>query len=268
MMLITLFEAGKFTPDTLTACRISTGGGMRGGRKEVYLFKDENGKAMLSVSGKETYNDRMITTVYHADDEAFARVGELAVRHRLYAASKRPYSKLRVLDADTTTITFDFAADDFSVSEEQVMSSNMRAGFRAVIDFLPSLAAGEGVTTREPQTGLLYLKSGYTLQFTVEDVFDGRLDTILGKEHEVAAYQTCGIVLAKGEQPLLSGAERRTTAAAGSIVYSLKDKSVILLYRDGSFPEGVYVLAQLDGSVSSASPLIAQMQGPYSLSLN
>ena len=267
-VIVSLLDSKRIEQEELRACTVFTGGGMRGGTSRVSLSKDENGNAVLSVSEKETYADRLVTTVYLVEEAAFDNVKALAVRHHLYSASKRPYSKMRVMDADSTSLSFDFEKNDFSVSEEQVMSRKMREGFRAVIDYLSSLPSGEGVTTKAPQEALLYLKSGYTLQFIVEDVFDGRLDPILGNEHAVSAYQNSGILLVKGEAPALSGAVSVESAEAGTIVYSPKEENIILLYRDMTFPEPVYVLARLDGHVSSAAPLIAEMQGDYSFSLN
>lgn len=267
-MIVSRIDSNRFAKDELRSCTVSTGGGMRGGVRVVSLSKDENGSALLSVSEKEMHSDRLVTTVYRVDEAAFAHVKEVAVRHHLYSASKRPYSKMRALDADTTSVSFDFENDDFSVSEEQIMSAKMREGFRAVIAYLSSLPSGKGVSSKDPQTATLYLKSGYTLTFTVEDVFDGRLDEILSKEREVSAYRSRGIVLAKGEKPDLSGAESFESAPAGTIVYFPGDDSIILLYQDETFPLPVYVLARLDGYVASASPLIAEMQGEYSLSLN
>ena len=258
----------KYSKDTPVSCCVSTSGGMRGGLHEMSLKKDSDGNTVLSVRQKESHDERIVTTTYTVDAESFSKVAELVNRHHLYAASKMPMSKVRILDGDTTTVSFDYEKGYFSVHEEQIMSSGMREGFRAVAEYLSSLAVGEGVVTKDPQNAVLHLKSGYTLQFTVADVFDGRLDAILGKEHEVSAFKSSGIILAKGERPELSGAEPANTAASGTIIYSPQDDSIILLYEDETFSKPVYELARLNGYLPSAAPLIAEMQGEYSFRLN
>ena len=188
--------------------------------------------------------------------------------HNLYGASKRRLGPFQVLDGDTTSITFDFASDDFRVSEEQMLSDNMRSGFLAVIAYLNSLAVGEGVETVEPQRALLYLKSGYTLQFIVEDAFDSKLDELLGEERDVCAYFDCGIILAESVQLDCTDAPTETKVDAGTILYDPQGKDVVILYQDYAFDHGVYVLAKLDGYAESACPLIAEMEGLYRLYLN
>ena len=267
-MMISAVSAKKYAHDELESCEVSTGGGMLGGSSSVRLSKGEDGSVVLLVREKETHADREITTVYQASEAALAHVRELVNDYDLYRASKRPLSKMRALDADTTSIWFDFASGYFRVSEEQVLSSKMRDGFRHVADYLSSLAVGEGVTTKEAQRAVLYLKSGYTLQFVVEDAFDSKLDSILNEEHETAKFKDCGIVLCKGETPDTSAAEPVGSAKAGDIVFSPEDERILVLYADTTFESPVYVLARLDGYVSSACPLIAEMQGEYRLHLN
>ena len=261
-VMVTNLIGRRFLRDELESCGVSTGGGMLGGYWEVRLTRDADGNAVLRIREKQTHADREITTQYSVADEAFERLREIAVQHNLYGASKRPYSKIRALDADTTSVSFDFAKGDFRVSEEQVLSRRMREGFREVIRYLDSLAVGEGVTTKAPQRAFLLLR-GYTLQFIVEEPFDGRLDDILSEDREVSAFGSSGIVLASDVRPDLTGAAAAKEAAAGDIVYDAQNGQIILLYADYTFAQPVYRLAALDGYVESACPLIAEMEGEY-----
>lgn len=268
LLAVSIANRLKFKNDSLEKCTVSTGGGMLGGSRTVTLRRERDGSVTLSVSEKETHNHRERTTTYAASEEALAHVKELANSCNLYGASKRRYSNFRVLDGDTTSVTFDFASDDFRVSEEQVLTPKMQKGFDAVIAYLNSLAVGEGVESIEPQTALLYLKSGYTLQFIVEDAFDSKLDELLGEEREVCAFFDSGIILAENAELDCADAPTVNKASAGTIVYDPQSRSIVLLYTDRLFDHGVYVLACLDGYVSSACPLIAEMEGMYRLYLN
>ena len=258
----------KFKNDKLLSCSVSRGGGMLGGYREAELYYDENGTAKLKLREKETHADREVTTIYPADPAAFDHVRELVNSHDLYAASKRPMSPMRVLDGDTVSLVFDYEKDYFRIHEEQVLSPNMRAGFEAAANYLYSLAGGEGVRTVEAQTGLLYLRSGYTLQLIVKDAFDGKLDAILGEEHETSRFETSGIIMNQAEDLDVSGAETVTSAAAGTLIYDPSTRYLILFYEDYEFDHPVYVTAALDGHVSSACPLIREMEGQYSLRFN
>lgn len=265
---VSLYNRLRFQSDELVSCTVSTGGGMLGGSRQVRLKRSEDGSAVLEVREKETHADRERITVYPADPALFDTLRTLVTQHNLYGASKRHYSAMRVLDGDTTSLSFDFSKDYFSISEEQRMSLSMRAGFIEAIRLLNAAAAGEGITTLEQQRAVLYLKSGYTLQFEVEPAFDGRLDDILSVEHEVSAYRDCGIVLCAGEALDCTGAEPVRSAAACDLIYDPDGERIVLLYADCTFDHDVYVLTLLDGYAPSASPLIAEMEGAYRLYLN
>ena len=254
--------------DELKSCSVSTGGGMLGGYSYSQLKKQKDGTVTLEVRSKGTHEEREVKTVYQLTPEALEHIKELVNEHNLYGASKRRYSKIYALDADTTSISFSYAQNAFSVSENQVMSRKMFAGFNEVIRYMSSLAAGEGVTTVEPQTATLYLKSGYTLQFKVEDAFDGKLDETLSVKREVSRFEENGIVLCADEQPDCSAAAPVTSADAATIVYDGESGQIILLYTDYAFDHDVWILARIDGYAQYACPLIAEMEGEYQLHLN
>ncbi len=268
-MILPTIAGLRFRNDELESCSVSTGGGMLGGYSSATLKRDPEGNAVLVVKGKETHADREVTTTYQADPAAFDKIREMVVKYDLYAASRRKLSPMQVLDGDTTHLSFDYSKGYFSVSGEQMMNRNMRTGFNEVRNYLYSLAGGEGIRTVEPQTAMLYLKSGYTLRFIVEDPFDGILDDILGEEHEVCRFGQDGIFLAPVPESFdVSGAEAQKTVQAGSIVYDREEGGIILLYKDHEFEQNCYLLAHLDGYINSAVPLIEEMEGEYRMYLN
>ncbi len=258
----------KYKNDELKECSYSAGGGMLGGYSSVTLKKEKDGRMTLTVREKETHADREKSTVYQADPAAFEKIREIVNRCSLYPASKRPYSKIQVMDGETSSLRFYYAKGSFSISSNQVLSKKMDTGFWEVRDALHSFAKGEGVTALEPQTAMLYLKSGYTLQFTVEDAFDGKLDEILSEEKETARYEESGIILNRAAELDVSGAPEISEGRRGTIVYDRLSGQIIILYEDCVFAEEVYQLAHLDGYLDSACPLIAEMEGDYRLYLN
>ena len=259
----------KLKKQELRSCSTSTGGGMLGGYKNADLRRDKEGNVVLTITEKATHADREVTTVYPASPEAFDKIRELVDSCKLYAASKRPYSKFQVLDGDTTSVSFSYENDSFRISDNQELSQKMAKGFREVRDYLYSLAQGEGVTTVEPQLAMLYLKSGYTLQFYVTDAFDGKLEGILDEEQDVSAFADCGIVLHElPDWGPFEEAAPEEQGAAGDIVYDPDGGQFILLYADHDFAHPVYRVASLNGYVASACPLIAEMEGSYRLYLN
>lgn len=266
--MFSLTGCSKYKDDELISCSVSTGGGMLGGHRHVSLAKDEVGAAVLTVREKQTHADREVTTVYNVDQQAFDRVREIVNEYNLYGASKRPRSGLEVLDGDTTTISFVYSQGDFSVPDDLALTPKMSKGYREFISYLDSLAAGEGIVTVEPQQAALYLRSGYTLTFIVEDVFDGRMDGVFGDEDTASAFEDCGKVLRTDVSLDTSGAQPVQSADAGDIVYDIESGSIIVMYEGHDFGHGIYILARLDDYPDSACPLIAEMEGPYSLLLN
>jgi len=186
----------------------------------------------------------------------------------MYAASRRGQSSLMIMDGDTTTLSFLFEKESFQVSETQRLSRKMAQGFGAIRTYMRSLESGEGVTAIEPQSARMTSVDGYTEIFIVESAFDGRLDEILSVERTVGREGDFGIVLCSGIAPELSGAVPSADAAAGSMVYDPQTGGIIVLYKEHSFAEPVYLLAKLDHENSSAYKLLAQTEGERRLYFN
>ena len=266
-MLSPVLGGLKFRNDKLERCSVSTGGGMLGGSSEYCLKYGDGGEVVLEVKYKETHADREKTDVYKASPEDLDRLAELAEKYGLYAASKRRYSRMRTLDGDTTTLSFDYSKDDFRISGEQVLSAKMRQGFTEAQDYLRSLAKGMCESYLEPQSARILIR-GYNLHYVVEDAFDGKLDEILTVEREVSRIEDWGISLAPGEGLDTSSAQPLSEAAAGDMVYDSGSGRIVLLYAAHSFEEPAYLLAKLDGYVDSAVPLLMEMEGSYRMYLN
>ena len=263
-MLITKLLGHKFRADEFESCSVSTGGGMTGGFRDVTLRREKDGRATVTVRHKEWHYEREEKTVYPASEEAFAHVAELVNRYGLYAASKRRMSRIRILDGDTTTVSFHFGKRYFSLRQLQRKWPSARKGYTEVIEYLNSLPSGEGVTTREPQQ-LRLLVDGYNLMFTVEDAFDEKLDAILCEDElAVTHFEDCGIVLYTGEAPERAGEPTTIqTAAPCSLVYDPASRSIILLYAEHTFSAPVWLLAKHDGYAKTAAPLVEKTNGKY-----
>ena len=270
LIMFLFFHRPALKKDTLRSCRVYTGGGMLGGYQETAISRNKDGSVTLTTRSKQEHSMREVTTVYKVDPEVLDHIRDLVVDYNLYGASKRPYGDEYVLDGDTTSIAFSFSTESFSISEMQLQRSTakMKAGFNEFVQYMHSLEKGEGVTTVEPQSAMLYLKSGYTLHFVVEDVFDGRLDGILSEEWEVSPYRENGIVLHAGSAPDLTGAEPVESAPAGSIIYDPESGEIAVLYADYQSARPFYLLAGLEPYTQTAFPLIREMEGAYRLFLN
>ncbi len=258
----------RYKNGELLECYISTGGGMLGGYSFVKLQRGDDGVATVTVTERETHADREITTTYRASADAFDRVRGVVNSYRLYNARYKKKNVLQILDGDTTTIELTYSKGSFEICDTMLLSHRMSEGFGELVRLLPTLTEGEGTVVTEPQQAKLYLKSGYTLRFFVEDAFDGRLDAILGAENEVGRSGDYGISFGSCEDLDVSGAEPVDRADVGTVLYDPGKKEIVLLYRDHVFDAPVYILARLDGDPASASPLIADMQGEYGFRLN
>ena len=268
--MLPIIRGLRFKNDTLTSCSYYCGGGMAGGHKGAELRTDrKSGEVTLTITEKETHADRELRTVYKRSEEDFETIRQLVNKYNLYNASKKGRSPIQVLDGDTHSVSFDYSKDDFSVSDYQALSRKEREGLRQVRDYLYSLATGEGVTTLEPQTAMLYLHTGYTFSFFVEDAFDGKLDDILSEEYEVQKYGDEGTVINKTQDLDTEGIQAVTSASGGDIIYDKDSGEIVILYKPCEFGKEVYLLAVCEyWYQDSAESHIRDMEGPYRLYLN
>ena len=263
----------KYGSDILKSCEYSVGGGMTGGSERFELRRDGDG-AVLIHRKRETHADREVICKYSKDAGTLDRAVQIALEYDLYGASKRPRSRIEILDGDTSHVEFTFSKGEFSVSDRLILSPRMRQGFSEFRDYLYSLAAGECEKSLEPQNARLHLKSGYNLRFTVDPLFDGRFDDVLSKEYEVKPFEGCGIILHDNtgitdiNPPEKEDDVYTCKALRGKIVFDSASDLVILMYEDHTFDHPIYIAASLDHDPSSACPLIKEMTGPYSLYLN
>lgn len=132
----------KFGKDTLKSCEYSVGGGMLGGYERLVLRRDGDG-AVLIHSCKETHADPENVRRYRKDANTLDRAARIALEYNLYGASKRPRSRIEVLDGETSHVEFTFSKGEFSVSDRLVLSRHMRKGFSEFRNYLYLLADGE-----------------------------------------------------------------------------------------------------------------------------
>ena len=243
---------------------------MAGGHSGASLKTDmKTGEVTLTITERETHADREVSTVYKRSSEDFEAVREIVNKYNLYNASKKGRSPIQVLDGDTHSVSFDYSKDYFSVSDYQALSRKEIKGLWEVRDYLYSLAPGEGVTTLEPQTAMLYLHTGYTFSFYIDEAFDGKLDEILSEEFEVYGYNEEGTVINKTEDLNTEGVQAVSAASGGEIIYDKETGEIVILYKDCEFGREVYLLATPEHWYQETSePHIREMEGLYRLYLN
>ena len=263
----------KYGKDILKSCEYSVGGGMLGGSERLELRRDGD-RAVLIHRKRETHADREVICKYKLSAEPLDRAAQIALKYDLYEASKRPRSRVQILDGDTSHIEFTFSKGDFSISDQLILSVRMRKGFNEFRDYLYSLASGECEESLEPQNARLHLKSGYNLMFEIDPLFDGKFDDILSEEYEVKSYEDCGIILHDSvkitdiTKPAEDDGVYTCKAPRGKIIYHPEKEYVILMYEDHVFDHPIYIAASLNHDPSSACPLIKEMTGPYSMNIN
>jgi hypothetical protein len=135
----------KFGKDILKSCEYSVGGGMLGGCERIVLRREGDG-AVLIHSMKETHADKEIICEYKKGAETLDRAARIALDYNLYGASRRPRSRIEILDGDTSHVEFTFTKGEFSVSDRLVLSRHMKKGFSEFRNYLYSLASEESET--------------------------------------------------------------------------------------------------------------------------
>lgn len=132
---------------TLIKVRWSCGGGMTGGHTSLEI-KLEGDHAVAVAEGQEWHNSDITRTTYTLPAEVMDRLKDLIIKNKLNTLSKRGYSKIRALDADTDHFYADFKEGyGFGVSQEQRMSTAESKRFYEVRTFMYDLIKdAEGAT--------------------------------------------------------------------------------------------------------------------------
>ena len=131
----------------LSSASWSTGGGMSGGHTSLEIKLDGD-HAVAVYERQEWHNSDTERTTYILPAEAMEQLKDLILKNRLNALSKRGYSDVRALDADTSHFYARFTEGySFGVSQEQKMTRAESAKFYEVRTFMYDLIKDvEGTT--------------------------------------------------------------------------------------------------------------------------
>ena len=132
---------------TLKTARWSTGGGMTGGHTSLEI-RLEGDHAVAVAEKQEWHNSDLERTTYILPASVMKDLKDLIIKNKLNVLSRRGYSKLQALDADTDHFYADFNEGySFGVSQEQKKSPAESRRFYEVRTFMYDLLKGaEGVT--------------------------------------------------------------------------------------------------------------------------
>ena len=132
---------------TLQKASWSRGGGMNGGHSSLEI-KLEGGHAVAVEEKQEWHNSDIERTTYILPAEVMCQIKDLIVKNRINALSRRGYSNVRALDADTDHFYADFAEGYyFGISQEQKKTPAESKRFYEVRAFMYDLIKdAEGTT--------------------------------------------------------------------------------------------------------------------------
>ena len=132
---------------TLRKARWSCGGGMSGGHTSLEIRLE--GDHAVAVSEKqEWHNSDLERTTYILPAEVMEQLKDLIIKNKLNVMSRRGYSKMIALDADTDHFYADFNEGySFGVSQDQKKTPAESKRFYEVRTFMYDLIKdAEGVT--------------------------------------------------------------------------------------------------------------------------
>ncbi|MBQ1712729.1 MAG: hypothetical protein II024_05825 [Firmicutes bacterium] len=132
---------------TLRKARWSCGGGMSGGHTSLEI-RLEGDHAVAVAEKQEWHNSDLERTTYILPAEVMDQLKDLIIKNKLNVLSRRGYSKMIALDADTDHFYADFTEGyDFGVSQDQKKSPAESKRFYEVRTFMYDLIKDtEGVT--------------------------------------------------------------------------------------------------------------------------
>ncbi len=132
---------------TLKKAQWSCGGGMTGGHTSLEI-RLEGDHAVAVAEKQEWHNSDLERTTYTLPAEVMDQLKDLIIKNKLNVLSRRGYSKMIALDADTDHFYADFTEGyGFGVSQEQKKSPAESKRFYEVRTFMYDLIKdAEGVT--------------------------------------------------------------------------------------------------------------------------
>ncbi len=256
----------KYKNATLESVRYSYGGDMLGSYTSVELRLADDGKATLVTESKSYHAARMVTTTYEVPAEELENVKAMMLEYGQYAGSKRPRSKIQVMDGGTDRLTFDFTdGSDFSLSTDLNLTGKQTEGFWAIRDYLYSLAKDKTpVSTEIEERRLQVSLDGYTEIFNIRDGVTDEDLAMLGGEHEVTSYSDNEKIFYPERKLDVSGLDPAGPGGAGVLAYYEPWGDVVIFYGDFQPAPGLYELGSLDHVYSSTIDLLKGMEGTYS----
>lgn len=124
---------------TLERARWSCGGGMNGGHTSLEI-RLEGDHAVAVAEKQEWHNSDLERTTYILPAEVMTQLKDLIVKNKINVLSRRGYSKIRALDADTDHFYADFSEGYyFGISEEQKKTPAESKKFYEVRTFMYDL---------------------------------------------------------------------------------------------------------------------------------
>lgn len=256
----------KYKNSTLGSVRYSYGGDMMGSYESVTLSGDEGDTATLIFESKSFHAARMQTTTYEVPIGELEKVKEMMLEYNQYAGSKRPRSKIQVMDGGTATLSFYFnEGGSFSLSDNLNLTKKQNEGFWAIRNYISGLAQGRTPVSQEIEERRLQVSiDGYTEIFNIRDGVTDEDLAMLGGEHEVTSYGDNEKIFYPERKLDVSCLNEAGPGGAGTLAYYEPWGDVVIFYGDFQPAPGLYELGSLDHVYSSTIDLLKGMEGTYS----
>ena len=142
----------KIRNKELQKVRWSYGGGMTGGHSSIEITR-EGENAVIVTENQEWHNSDLTRITYTVSASVLDDLKDLIIKANIPAQSRRGYSKMLALDAETYTFSCSFEGYNYySVSQNQKRSASEAKKLLEIRDYIYGLAKGEGVTEVIPGT--------------------------------------------------------------------------------------------------------------------
>ena len=256
----------KIKNRTLESVRYSFGGDMLGSYSSAELKLAGDGKATLVFESKKYHAGRMETTTYEVPAQELENVKALMLEYDQYAGSKRPRSKIQVMDAGTGTLSFDFTdGSDFSLSTDLDLTRKQSEGFAKIREYIYSLAKDrDPVSYVKEERQMSVSVNGYLEFFFIRDGVTEEDLELIGGEHQVNSYGDNGKAFSLEQKLDFSGLTELVTGGKPvTLAYSQPEDLVIIFYGDFQPMPGLYELGSMEKAYTTTLDLLAGMEGTY-----
>lgn len=257
-MLKPIFKNNSLKKQELNSVRYTVGGGMLGGLSRSSLEKQKDGSIKYITEYAETHSDRIVTRIYNASIHDLNNIKDLIIKYNLYRASKKPLSKIQVLDGDTSTLTVSFDDEYFSVSDTQAISTNDFKHIQEIVQLMASCAKGEYIEEIENHILALYV-GGYQVAYEMENSI--AVEQLLENEGQYPTddYQSVGKYMIIDKEFDFSDCSSIKDIKAGNLCFDDINKRLIFFYEDVVLDDELYYLGHLENAFDSTIDFIKQM---------